>query len=83
LQIIPFFVYPDIHLVSFSREQAASMNKQEEPGSVKIITWILLGLTVSIVAARQVTKAIVFRKVALDDLFMASATVRILPLLNL
>jgi hypothetical protein len=79
-KILPFFVYPDMHLLSLSREQAASMTEQKESGSVQITTWILLGFTVSVFVARQVTKAIVFRKVALDDLFMVSATVRFLPL---
>lgn len=53
------------------------MNKQEDDKSnvVEITTYALTGTFVITCLARQVMKSIVFRKLALDDLFILLATV--------
>jgi hypothetical protein len=61
----------------FTRSSAALSNIEEEDrsGSIKIATWILLGITVAVFIARQIMKTAVFRKFALDDIFICAATV--------
>jgi hypothetical protein len=54
-----------------------SIEEEDRSKSIKLASWILLGVTVAVFIARQVLKAVVFRKVALDDIFICIATVRI------
>jgi hypothetical protein len=49
--------------------------EENRSDSIRVATWILLGVTVAVFIARQVMKAVVFRTVALDDYFMVAATV--------
>jgi hypothetical protein len=55
--------------------RAATTEGNNKSDSIKLATWILLGVTVATFVARQVMKAIVFRKLALDDYFILTATV--------
>jgi hypothetical protein len=59
---------------SFVVEQTSTQEKNRST-TIEIATWALFGTTVAIFIARQVMKAVVFRKVALDDFFMLAATV--------
>jgi hypothetical protein len=59
---------------SFALQQA-SIQEQDRSKTIEIATWALFGTIVTIFVARQVMKAFVFRKVALDDFFMLAATV--------
>jgi hypothetical protein len=43
--------------------------------TVKILSWTIAAVVVTILIARQVTKAIVFRKIGLDDSFILIAAV--------
>ncbi|KAF2825164.1 hypothetical protein CC86DRAFT_352416 [Ophiobolus disseminans] len=52
----------------------ASPEEQDRSNTIKIATWVLLGVTIAMFIARQIMKAIVFRRVTLDDFFMLSAT---------
>jgi hypothetical protein len=52
-----------------------SIEEEDRSSTIKVATWILLGVTVAFFFTRQVMKAIVFRKVALDDFFILAATV--------
>lgn len=53
----------------------AAIFEGDRSDSIKTATWVLLGVTVAIFLARQIMKAVVFRTVMLDDLFMFAATV--------
>lgn len=49
--------------------------RQDRSGTIELVTYALTGAFVIFFIARQIMKAIVFRKVALDDLFILLATV--------
>jgi hypothetical protein len=51
------------------------MEDGDRSNDIKLATWTLLGVTIAVFIARQIMKAIVFRKVALDDIFICAATV--------
>ncbi|KAH7074235.1 hypothetical protein FB567DRAFT_553707 [Paraphoma chrysanthemicola] len=59
---------------SLSYEQSSAVQQRDKSDDVKTATWILLGVTVLVVVARQITKVIVVQKLCLDDLFMAAAS---------
>ncbi|KAH7381312.1 hypothetical protein DE146DRAFT_282001 [Phaeosphaeria sp. MPI-PUGE-AT-0046c] len=63
-----------MQLLAKSAAQAATIEEGDRSDSIKTATWILLGVTVAIFLARQIMKAVVFRNVMLDDLFMFAAT---------
>jgi hypothetical protein len=52
-----------------------SIEEEDRSNSIRAATWTLLGVTVAFFITRQIMKAIVFRKVALDDFFILAATV--------
>ena len=52
------------------------MDSHARSNTITIATYALTGALVLFFIARQIMKAIVFRKVALDDLFILLATVR-------
>ncbi|KAF1850267.1 uncharacterized protein K460DRAFT_350343 [Cucurbitaria berberidis CBS 394.84] len=54
---------------------ATSVQEVDRTNAIKIASWSLMGITVAVFIARQLMKAIVFRRVALDDLFILFATV--------
>lgn len=57
--------------------QPVSLQEADRTNVIKVATWTLLGITVTVFVARQIMKAIVFRRVALDDLFILLATVSV------
>ncbi|KAH7069762.1 hypothetical protein BKA63DRAFT_88512 [Paraphoma chrysanthemicola] len=63
-----------MHSSSLSYEQASAIQQRDKSDNIKTATWILLGVTVLVVVARQITKVIVVRKLCLDDFFMAAAS---------
>jgi hypothetical protein len=65
----------DIEMSSTFWRRMASTEEWYRSDTVKLATWILLGFTVAMFVARQVMKAIVFRRVTLDDYLMLFATV--------
>jgi len=50
--------------------------REDRTSAINIATYALTGAFLAVFIARQVMKAIVFRRVALDDLFILLATVR-------
>jgi hypothetical protein len=64
-----------MYLATSSVEQRATTEDQDRSDTISLATWVVLGVTVSVFIARQVMKALVFRKVALDDFFIFAATV--------
>lgn len=67
------------HDMRFSSQYLAnsgSIDEQDQSGNIKTATWVILGVTVAAFMVRQTMKAVVFRRVALDDLFIAVAVVR-------
>jgi len=55
---------------------AAGTDERDQSGNMKTATWVILGITVAAFFARQIMKAVVFRRIAADDLFIAVAVVR-------
>lgn len=53
----------------------APTSQKDKSETIEIATYALTGALVMFFIARQIMKAIVFRKVALDDLFILLATV--------
>jgi orotidine-5'-phosphate decarboxylase len=64
-----------MYLATSSAGQGATIGEQDRSEAISLATWVVLGVTVSVFIARQVMKALVFRKVALDDFFIFAATV--------
>jgi hypothetical protein len=62
-------------LPRFSSTPSTGIEEEDRSNSIKLATWILLGITIAVFIARQIMKAVVFRKVALDDIFICAATV--------
>ncbi len=56
-------------------------SRQDRSATIGLVTYVLTGAFVLFFIARQIMKAIVFRKVALDDLFILLATVSKLSVL--
>ncbi|KAH6629213.1 hypothetical protein C7974DRAFT_183164 [Boeremia exigua] len=50
-------------------------SREDRSGKIEMVTYVLTGAFVVFFIARQIMKAIVFRKVALDDLFILLATI--------
>jgi hypothetical protein len=50
-------------------------SREDRSGVIEVATYALTGALILCFIARQVMKAIVFRKVALDDIFILLATV--------
>jgi hypothetical protein len=65
-----------MRLSSQSLAQSESIDEQDQSGNIKTATWVILGVTVAAFMVRQTMKAVVFRRIALDDLFIAVAVVR-------
>lgn len=55
--------------------RAASAMLQDRSNTISIVTYTLTGTFVAFFIARQIMKAVVFRKLALDDIFILLATV--------
>jgi hypothetical protein len=53
-----------------------SIEEEDRSNIIKAATWSLLGVNVAFFVTRQIMKAVVFRKAALDDFFILTATVR-------
>jgi hypothetical protein len=58
-----------------SPSQPALSHDRDGSHMIKTTTWILLGITIAVFLARQVVKAIVVRRVGLDDVFFLLAMV--------
>jgi len=56
--------------------RTTSVHKSDHMTSIKIVTWIILALTVIIVLARQSVKALLLRRPAVDDFLILVSTVR-------
>ncbi|KAF1829860.1 hypothetical protein BDW02DRAFT_127647 [Decorospora gaudefroyi] len=54
---------------------STSLEELDHTNAIKIASWTILSITVLVFIARQVMKAVVFRRAALDDLFILLATV--------
>ncbi|KAH8722992.1 hypothetical protein GQ44DRAFT_621643 [Phaeosphaeriaceae sp. PMI808] len=64
-----------MHLPTSPLAQPVTAEDEDRSEAIKLATWVLLGVTVAVFISRQIMKAIVFRKVALDDFFILAATV--------
>jgi hypothetical protein len=64
-----------MYLPTRSLGPPTSIGEGDKARSIKVATWILLGVTIAVFIARQIMKAVVFRTVALDDVFICAATV--------
>jgi hypothetical protein len=62
-------------ILSASLAESTPTAMIDRSNTVKIATWTLLGVTVAFVVMRQFMNARVFRKAALDDVFILLATV--------
>jgi hypothetical protein len=65
-----------MYLPTRSLGSPTGVEVEDRSGSIKVATWILLGVTISVFIARQIMKAVVFRTVAFDDIFICVAMVR-------
>jgi uncharacterized membrane protein len=65
-----------MYLPTRSLGTPTSIGEEDRSRSIRVATWILLGITVAVFVARQIMKAVVFRTIALDDVFICAATVR-------
>ncbi|KAH7397389.1 hypothetical protein BKA66DRAFT_408537 [Pyrenochaeta sp. MPI-SDFR-AT-0127] len=54
--------------------RTVSLQEVDRTNAIKIASWTLLAITAVVFIARQIMKAIVFRRVALDDLLILLAT---------
>ncbi|KAJ8113088.1 hypothetical protein OPT61_g4697 [Boeremia exigua] len=64
------FTSPIVYVKMGSRTES----REDRSGTIEIVTYALTGTFVVFFIARQIMKAIVFRKMALDDLFILLAT---------
>jgi hypothetical protein len=55
--------------------RSTSTQDLDENNAIRITSCIILSVTVIVFIARQAMKAVVFRRAALDDLFILSASV--------
>jgi len=56
--------------------RTTSVHNSDHMISIKIVTWIILALTVIVVLARQSIKALLLRRPAIDDFLILVSTVR-------
>lgn len=61
--------------ISILATQPVALQEVDRTTAIKIASWTILGTTVVVFFARQIMKAFVFRRFALDDLFILLATV--------
>lgn len=64
-----------MYLSTATATQGTNAESQDRSDNILLATWIILGVTVSVFFARQVVKAVVLQKVALDDFLIFMATV--------
>ncbi|KAF1912034.1 hypothetical protein BDU57DRAFT_77020 [Ampelomyces quisqualis] len=62
-------------LSASSPVQSATPVEENRSNSIRIATWLLLGVTVAVFIARQVMKTAVFRPVTVDDFLIVAATI--------
>jgi hypothetical protein len=60
---------------TFMPVRSTSTQDLDESNAIRITSCIILSVTVIVFIARQAMKAVVFRRAALDDLFILSASV--------
>ncbi|EFQ88355.1 hypothetical protein PTT_15798 [Pyrenophora teres f. teres 0-1] len=60
--------------------RTASTNENDHKNSIKIVSWIILALTVVVVIARQSIKALLLRRAAVDDFLILISTACVIGL---